>query len=691
MDHSHFLSSLALVLCVAAVATVLFQRLHQPGVLGYVLAGLLIGPHVPIPLVGDPKVVQTLSELGVILLMFSLGLEFSIRKLLSSGPAVLTAVVQTGFMVWLGFLAGRMLGWTVLESVFAGGCVAISSTTIIAKVFDEERVRGRLRDLVVGVLIVEDLIAVLFMAMVTAVAVGGDASFDVLLRSSARLAAFLAALLVIGILGVPRAFRAIVRLDRPETTVVAAAGLCFGVSLLAHRFGYSVALGAFIAGALVAESGEGHRVENLIRPIRDMFAAIFFVSVGMLIDPALVLQHWVAVVVLLLVVVVGKIVGVSIGAFLAGQGVRTSVAAGMSLAQIGEFSFIIAALGIQLGATGSFLYPVAVAVSAITTLTTPALIRASGSAARLVDRKLPRRLQTFAALYGSWVERLAMAARPRSSVSTVRTLAGLLLLDAALLAGLAIGLAPATVAVAPWAQRTLGIGDLPARILVMAAAAAIAVPLGVGIFRTANRLGMTLAEIVLPAAGDDRVDLADAPRRAFIVTLQIAIVLPIVLLLLAITQPFLQGPETALVGGGLVVALAIAFWRSATNLQGHVRAGARMIVEVLAKQSRSGHGAAAPQLDSVRTFLPGLGEPVAITLAPEHPAVGKTLADLDLRGRTGATVLAIVRGSEGVIVPTAREALRAGDCLALAGTHDAVDAARGILLFDRRVQPRGDE
>lgn len=691
MDTSHFLPSLALVLCVAAVTTVLFQRLHQPVVLGYVLAGLLIGPHVPIPLIGDPHVVETLSELGVVLLMFSLGLEFSIRKLLSVGPAGLTAIIETSFMAWLGFVTGRLFGWSVLESVFAGGCVAISSTTIIAKVFDERRVRGKLRDLVVGILVVEDLIAVLFMATLTAVAAGGEASPDTLLRSTARLLAFLAALLVAGILIVPRAFRAIARLDRAETTVVASAGLCFGVALLAQRFGYSVALGAFIAGALVAESGEEKKVEHLIRPIRDMFAAIFFVSVGMLLDPALIARHWGAVLALTAVVLVGKVVGVSIGAFLAGQGVRTSVAAGMSLAQIGEFSFIIAGLGVSLDATGHFLFPVAVAVSAITMLTTPAFVGWSARAASFVDHKLPRRLQTFASLYGSWVERLATASRPRSSVGVVRNLSGLLLLDAALLAAVAIGLGPATGAVAPWAQRALGLGDFLARGLVTGVAAAIAVPLGVGIFRTANRLGMTLAEVVLPAAKEDRVDLADAPRRAFIVTLQIAVVLPIALLLLAITQPFLHGPETALVVIGLVVALAVAFWRSATNLQGHVRAGARMIVEVLAKQSRSGAAVVAPELDSVRTFLPGLGEPVAITLAPEHPAVGKTLADLDLRGRTGATVLAIVRGAEGVIVPTAREALRAGDCLALAGTHEAVDAARGILLFDRRVQPRGEE
>ena len=686
MDPFHFLESLALVLCVAAVTTVIFQRLHQPVVLGYVLAGLLIGPHVPIPLVGDAEVVHTLSELGVILLMFSLGLEFSLRKLFSAGAAGLTAIIETSFMAWLGFLAGRIFGWSVMESVFTGGCVAISSTTIIAKVFDEDGVRGKLRDLVVGVLVVEDLIAVLFLTTLTAVAAGGEASPGTLLHSTLRLAAFLAGLLVVGILTVPRAFRLVVRLDRPETTVVASTGFCFGIALLAQRFGYSVALGAFIAGALVAESGEGKKVEPLIRPVRDLLAAVFFVSVGMLIDPALIARHWAAVLALTAVVLGGKVVGVTIGAFLAGQGVRTSVSAGMSLAQIGEFSFIIVGLGVTLGVVSDFLYPVAVAVSAITMLTTPFLVRRSGTVARIADRKMPRRLQTFAALYGSWIESLA-ATGSRATPGAVRSLAGLLLLDAILLAGVAIGMSPAANALAPRAHRAFGLDELLARGLVVAAAAALAAPLGIGIFRTAQRLGTTLAEIALPAAADGRVDLADAPRRAFTVTLQIAIVLPIALLLLAITQPFLRGPETMVVVLALVVALAIAFWRSATNLQGHVRAGARMIVEVLAKESRSGERETVPALERMRSFLPGLGEPVAVTIAPASPAVGKTLAELDLRGRTGATVLAIVRGEDGVIVPTAREALREGDCLALTGTHEAVAAARGLLL-DRRAEPR---
>src|SRR5688572_26963791 len=229
MHGAHeFLKAITVVLCVAAVTTVLFQRLRQPVVLGYILAGLIVGPYVPIPLVADPAMVQTLSEMGVILLMFSLGLEFSLRKLFAVGPtAGLTAVIQCSVMVWLGFVVGRAFGWTTLESIFAGALIAISSTTIIAKAFDEQGIRGKLREFVVGVLIVEDLIAVLLMATLTAVSKGSGLSAAALFATTGRLLAFLVALLVVGMLIVPRTVRAVVKLNRPETTLVASIGICF--------------------------------------------------------------------------------------------------------------------------------------------------------------------------------------------------------------------------------------------------------------------------------------------------------------------------------------------------------------------------------------------------------------------------------------------------------------------------------
>jgi len=681
-DAHEFLRSLTVVLAVAAVTTVLFQRLRQPVVLGYLIAGLIVGPHVPIPLVANPAVVQTLSELGVILLMFSLGLEFSVRKLMVVGPtAGLTALLQSSLMVWLGFTIGRLFGWTPLESLFAGAVIAISSTTIIAKAFDEQGITGTLREFVVGVLIVEDLIAVLLMAVLTAIASGTGLAAGPLVATVARLVAFLVTLVAVGLMVVPRAIRAIVRLNRRETTLVASIGICFTIALLAQAFGYSIALGAFLAGSLVAESGEEKQVERLVEPVRDVFAAVFFVSVGMLIDPALVARHWLAVGALTATVVVGKIVGVSLGAFLTGIGMRTSVRAGLSLAQIGEFSFIIAGLGLTLHATGDFLYPVAVAVSALTTLLTPWMIRASEPIAAWVDHKLPKPLQTFAALYGSWLEELR-ARRPAAAAKLgLRRLLRLLVLDAALIAGIIVVTSASIRAVVTFAGDRLGVSEVLARSLAIATAIVLSAPFCVGVVRVSQKLGLTLARLALPAEKHRRVDFAAAPRRMLIVTFQLASVLLVGLPLLALTQPFLPGALGALVLAVLMVGLSVAFWRSATNLQGHVRAGAEVVLEALAAQSRSRPTPTATDtLEQVHQLLPGLGALAAVPLDPGSAVIGRTLAQVNLRGRTGATVLAITRVDGGVLVPTAKERLRVGDVLAVAGTHEAIEAAKAALL-----------
>ncbi|HEX3478796.1 MAG TPA: cation:proton antiporter [Kofleriaceae bacterium] len=675
------LTAITIVLCVAAVTTVVFQRLRQPVVLGYLLAGLIVGPHLPIPLIADRAIIQTLSELGVILLMFALGLEFSLRKLVAVGPtAGLTAIIQSSIMVWLGFIVGRAFGWTPRESIFAGAIIAISSTTIIAKAFDEQGVKGKLRELVVGVLIVEDLIGILLMAVLTAVASGQGMSAGTVVRSSAQLVAFLVGLVAVGMLVVPRAIRAILRLNRPETTLVASVGICFAVALLAQAFGYSVALGAFLAGSLVAESGQEKQIEHLILPVRDLFAAIFFVSVGMLIDPALIAAHWVAVTVFTVLVIAGKFVGVSLGAFLTGNGTRSSVAAGMSLAQIGEFSFIIAALGLSLGATRDFLYPIAVAVSALTTLTTPWLIRAADPVAAFIDRKLPHPLQTFASLYGTWLERLRAAPGRKTAAARTRRWVKLLVIDVAILSALVIGTAMSLDAVAETASTTLGISEHLARGLELLGAAVIAVPFLIGIVRITHRLGLVLARIALPAAAKGRVDLDAAPRRVLVVTLQLAVIALVGLPMLAVIQPFVPGWAVGLSFGLLVVGLGFVLWRRATNLHGHVKAGAQMIVEALVTQA--GKRPASPNEDAlaqIHHLMPGLGELVPVRLDDRSAAVGKTLAQLNLRGITGASVLAIARGDQGAIVPGAGEVLHAGDVLALAGTRDALAAATELL------------
>jgi CPA2 family monovalent cation:H+ antiporter-2 len=688
-DAHEFLHTLAVVLCAAAVTTVVFQRLKQPVVFGYLLAGMIVSPHVPIPLMADEATVRTLAEMGVILLLFALGLEFSLRKLIRVGPtASAVAVAQSSIMVLIGYLTGRAFGWTTLESIYAGAVVAISSTTIIAKAFEEQRVTGRFTELVLGVLIIEDLIAIFLLAVLTTVSSGTDVSAATLAATGLRLALFLAGLVGIGLLTIPRTVRAVVRMGRPETTLVASMGICFAAALLALTFGYSVALGAFIAGSLIAESGHERTVEHLVQPVRDVFAAIFFVSVGMLIDPALVAQHWLPVLVMTAAVIIGKVVAVTVSAFLVGYTPRTAVQAGMSLAQIGEFSFIIAGVGLATGATRPFLYPIAVAVSAITTLTTPWLIRSAGTAATYVDRQLPRPLQTFVALYGSWIERLRTVRASRPERPRVRRLIGLVILDAAVIVGVVIGIALEldhfSTLLGAWFGITVG----AARLGVIVAAAAVLIPLLIGLVRTARQLGLVVALSALPAP-DTGVDLAAAPRRALVVTLQLVVVAVVAVVVIVATQPFVPALRSALVlgvvFGTVLLVLGIAFWRTATDLHGHARAGAEIIVAALAQQM-----AAEPDggevsgftrgIQRVREVLPGMGDPVPLRIAAGSPVAGRSLADVNLRSITGATVLAILRErGEQVLMPSGTQVLRDGDLLAVIGTHDAVESARSLV------------
>jgi CPA2 family monovalent cation:H+ antiporter-2 len=681
-DAHRFLETLALVLCAAAVTTVLFQRLRQPVVLGYLLAGMVIGPYVPVPLEADPRIVRTLSELGVILLMFSLGTDFALAKLARVGSSAgLIALVECSLMAWLGYLAGQAFGWPRLECMYAGAIIAISSTTIIVKAFDEQRVQGAFKEVVFGVLIVEDLIAIVFITVLSAISSGQGLSAGQLALAVGKLVGFLALLMVAGLATVPRLMRAVVALNRAETTGVASVGLAFGFALMALALGYSVALGAFIAGSLVAESGVESKVKHQVAPIRDIFAAIFFVSVGMLIDPALIVAHLPTVLVFVGLVLVGKVCWVSLAAFLTGYDVQTAVQSGMSLAQIGEFSFIVASLGLASGATGDFLYPLAVAVSALTTLSTPWLIRAAQPVANWVDRKLPRPLQTFVALYGSWLARLRLGAPRDAGAARIYWLARWLAVDAMVVAGIIIVASLQLDELIRFASQHLAVHDDVARLAVIAAAVALSAPFWVGMLRVARFLGFELANRVFPARDARRLDLADAPRRLFIVTLQLAIVVLVGAPLIAITQPFVPLLPGAAIASLLLILLALSLWRNATNLQGHARAAAQIIIESLAEQSRDGQATQTAQAtDELEEILVGLGSPVTLVLPHDSPAVGKTLAEIDLRGLSGATVLAVKRAGETVVVPAGREMLRAGDTLALAGTPEAIERARHLLL-----------
>ncbi len=665
----NFLEDLALVLCVAALTTVIFQAIRQPVVVGYLIAGVIVGPYTPF-VYANPERIHTISELGVILLMFSLGLEFSVRRLVRVGPTSgFISALQVSLMVWLGYMCGQALGWTMLESIFTGALLSISSTTIVAKVYEEKKVPERLRELVLGVLLTEDLIAVIELAVLTALASGNGMSARMVGITVGRLALFLAALVGIGLLVVPRVIRIVASFERAETLLVSSIGICFAFAILADHFGYSVALGAFLAGSLIAESGQGHKVEHLILPVRDMFAAVFFVSVGMMLDPTLVEEHWIAMLVLMATVILGKILGVSVGALLAGAGPRLSVEAGMSLAQIGEFSFIIAALALETHAARDFLYSLAVAVSVITTFTTPYLIRASGPIAVSFEQHIPRGLAVLEALYEAAVEHIRRRAASRTQVMEIRWSFIAVTCSAVVIAGLIIGAEVFLQPLTYWIQSSLSISFESAEVLVGVLTIVACMLPSIAVYRATGRLAIALAARAVPeGAADDQV--RPPGWESLVEIMQVAMLIVVTVVVLAIVQPFLQPLEGVVVLVLAIVAMCIVTWRGVSRTLGQMREAARLIGRALAVE----HAQTSPG-KLQEEVIPGLGVIVPVRLEPGSPASGRTIADLHLPSSTGAVVVAIGRGQDGLVVPGHNEVLRDGDVLGLAGPHHAIRAA----------------
>lgn len=394
MNHiPPLIHDLTLILGVAGIVTIVCKWLKQPVVLGYIVAGCLVGPHFNFfPSITEISSIQIWAEIGVIFLLFGLGLEFSFKRLAKvGGAASITALVEILSMLGLGYLAGRYLGWSPMDSLFLGGILSISSTTIIIRALDELGLKSRkFVSLVFGALIVEDLVAILLLVLLSTLAVSQQFAGRELLGKTAQLGFFLILWFLGGIFVLPTLLKKGKRFLNDETLLVISLALCLFMVFLANKAGFSPALGAFIMGSLLAETTEAEKIEHLTRPVKDFFAAIFFVSVGMLINPTTLFEHGHAVLFITLLTICGKTLSTTLGALISGQPLRHSVQTGMSLAQIGEFSFIIASLGLTLKVTSDFLYPVAVAVSALTTLTTPYLIRSADRTASWIEKTLPK-------------------------------------------------------------------------------------------------------------------------------------------------------------------------------------------------------------------------------------------------------------------------------------------------------------
>jgi CPA2 family monovalent cation:H+ antiporter-2 len=565
MEHAmhaiDFIQDLAVIMLIAGVVTLLFHHLRQPVVLGYLVAGVIIGPHTPpFALIHDQQTIATLAELGVVFLMFSLGLEFSIRKLARVGAtAVVAALAEIVLMLWLGFEIGRVFGWSTMDAVFLGAMLAISSTTIIVKALDELGMkRERFAQLIFGILIVEDILAIGMIALLSGIAATGTLAASAVLVTLGQLALFLVVSLVVGILAVPRLLAHVARFQRDEMLLITVLALCFGFCLLVVRLGYSLALGAFVIGAVMAESRQLRAIERLTAPLTDMFSAIFFVAIGLMIDPRILVAHAVPIAVITLVVITGKVVSCSLGAFVGGSDGRTAMRVGMGLAQIGEFSFIIASLGVSLGVTSDFLYPIAVAVSAVTTFLTPYLIRAADPLSRRVTRSLPAGVRQLAGLYTAWLRDI----RPEGDRAELARVVRRILLHVAVNSALAVAVFLAGgffMDRIDGALSRLGIGRAWQSALVWGGALLVSLPFLIAVYRKLKALSMLLAELGVrrehAGAQTDRV------RRVLAEVIPAAALVGILFLIAALSARILPPRELLLLVLVIAAALTAVLWR----------------------------------------------------------------------------------------------------------------------------------
>lgn len=571
MHAISFIQDLAVIMLVAGVVTILFHRLRQPVVLGYIVAGFIIGPHTPpFGLIHDEDTIKTLAELGVIFLMFCLGLEFSLRKLFKVGAtAFIAAFLEIVLMIWIGYEIGRWFDWSTMDSLFLGAILAISSTTIIVKALNDLKMKNeRFAQLIFGVLIVEDILGIGIIALLSGIAVSGTVSSGEVFSTVGKLSLFMVIALVVGILVVPRLLAYVARFESNEMLLVTVLGLCFGFCLLVVKLEYSMVLGAFLIGAIMAESRQLLKIERLIEPIRDMFSAIFFVAIGLMIDPAILLDYAWPIAVITVAVVLGKMVSCGLGAFIAGNDGKTSLRVGMGLSQIGEFSFIIAALGMTLQVTSDFLYPVAVAVSVLTTLSTPYLIRAADPLSHRLGAIVPQRVARVLGMYGEWLRSI----QPRGQGAMLAAMIRKILLQVGVNLALVIGifLAGAYFAERIGSYLTVWIAEPGGqKAMIWGAALLLSLPFLIAAYRRLKALSMLLAEMgVKPEMAGRHTQRV---RRIIAEVIPLLSLLVIFVLLSALSASILPTMELllliAVVAAGVVALLWRWFIRVHTRMQ----------------------------------------------------------------------------------------------------------------------------
>ncbi|QLL13387.1 cation:proton antiporter [Pseudomonas chlororaphis] len=561
MHAISFIQDLAVIMLVAGVVTILFHRLKQPVVLGYIVAGFIIGPHTPpFGLIHDEDTIKTLAELGVIFLMFCLGLEFSLRKLFKVGAtAFIAAFMEIVLMIWIGYEIGRWFDWNTMDSLFLGAILAISSTTIIVKALNDLKMKNqRFAQLIFGVLIVEDILGIGIIALLSSIAVSGTVSSGEVFSTVGKLSLFMIVALVIGILLVPRLLAYVAKFESNEMLLITVLGLCFGFCLLVVKLEYSMVLGAFLIGAIMAESRQLLKIERLIEPVRDMFSAIFFVAIGLMIDPQILLQYAWPIAVITVAVVLGKMLSCGLGAFIAGNDGRTSLRVGMGLSQIGEFSFIIAALGMTLQVTSDFLYPVAVAVSAITTLLTPYLIRGADPLSLKLAAVMPTRLSRVLGLYGEWLRSIQPHGEGALLASMIRRILLQVGVNLALVVAIFFSGGYFAARIGEYLQDWIGDPSWQ-KALIWGGALLLSLPFLIAAYRKLKALSMLLAEMgVKPEMAGRHTQRV---RRVIAEVIPVLSLLVIFLLLAALSSSILPTTELLVLIAVVTAAVAALLWR----------------------------------------------------------------------------------------------------------------------------------
>ena len=646
------IADLALILICAGIMTLLFKKLKQPLVLGYIVAGFIASPHFGLtPSVIDTASIHVWSDIGVIFLLFALGLEFSFKKIVQvGGPAIIGALTIIFGMISLGFVVGSAFGWGKMDAIFLGGMISMSSTTIIYKAFEDLGLaKKKFAGLVMSILILEDILAVVLMVVLSTVSVSANFEGKELVMSILKLVFYLVLWLLMGIYLIPLILRKTRKLMNDETLLVVSLGLCFMMVVIAAKTGFSAAFGAFIMGSILAETLEAEHIE----PVKDLFGAIFFVSVGMMVDPAMIAQYWLPILVITLTVIIGQATFATVGVLLSGQGLRTAIQSGFSLTQIGEFAFIIASLGVALGVTSNFLYPIVVAVSVITIFLTPYMIRLAEPAYKFIDKHLPEKARTF-------LDNYSQSGEPRTAKDSpwqkyLGALARILLVHGILCVGIcALGFS----LLLPFAERWIP------GIWAHVATAAIIIT-AMAPFLRAIMIKKNKSEEFKLLWERDRANRA--PLVASIV-LRIVIALGFVFYVLA-RLFHLSVVLIALLAAALV--LTIVFSRLTKRYSRRIEN--TFLTNLRSRDMRAEYlGQKKPEY--VSTLMDKDLHLTDFDIPPEVEWAGASLHDLNLGQRFGVHVVSILRGRRRINIPKATDRLFPGDRIQVIGTDTGLEA-----------------